>query len=218
MSIPDPYGRAQFHGRLLDNATIAALRHVETKLGYELTITQGIGGASASAGTHTVGRAVDLADWDHARKVRVLRDFGFAAWYRPTLPGVWGPHIHAVLIFDGRSNRKGIAPAAFDQIGKYDRGEDGLANPPTPDPNPYRPEPKRGFSLAEYRASFALPEPKPTNVSRTRDAIVESLHHLGDAIALLHDADGRPLAQSQIDELQTARRQLRAVLEALPPR
>lgn len=218
MSIPHPYGRDIFHGRLLDHATIAALRHCEHELGYELTITQGIGGATASAGSHTEGRAVDLAEWDHARKVRVLRDFGFAAWYRPELPGVWGPHIHAVLIFDGRDNRKGIAPVAFDQIGKYDRGEDGLANPPTPDPDPYRPDPKRGFSMREYERSFALPEPKPTNVSKARDAIVEALHASWQAEALLKDAAGRPLAQSQIDDLQAARKQIKAVLEKLPPR
>lgn len=88
MPAPDSYGRTTFHGEQLDNATLAALKIAESILGYELTIVQGIGGAITSAGTHIKGRAADLAPWDHERKIRVLRDLGFAAWYRPALPGV----------------------------------------------------------------------------------------------------------------------------------
>lgn len=157
-TIPDPYARSIFHGKPLDNATIARLKQAEKRLGYELTILQGIGGAAASAGTHTEGRAVDLAPWDHQNKVRVLRDLGFAVWFRPTLPGVWNEHIHGVLIFDGRDNQRGIAGSAWRQIQSYDRGRNGLANDAA-DPNPYRPSPARGFSMADYRATFAESEP-----------------------------------------------------------
>jgi hypothetical protein len=33
--------------------------------------------------THVEGRAVDLAPWDWQNKLRVLKDLGFVAWYRP---------------------------------------------------------------------------------------------------------------------------------------
>ena len=74
-------------------------------LGYPLTVVQGSynhGGVSASAGTHDGGGVVDLLAWDWQRKVRVLRKIGFAAWYRPPVSGLWGAHIHAVLIDHGK--------------------------------------------------------------------------------------------------------------------
>lgn len=156
VSVPDPYARSTFHGKPLDNATIAALKIAEERLGYELTILQGIGGAAASAGTHLEGRAVDLAPYDHERKVRVLRDLGFAVWHRPTLPGVWGEHVHGILIFENRTNSRGLADSGFRQIASYDRGRDGLKGDGV-DPNPYRPNPRAVFTRAEYAATFAKP-------------------------------------------------------------
>lgn len=216
--IPDPYARSIFRGKQLDNATITRLRQAEARLGYELTIVQGIGGAEASAGTHTEGRAIDLAAYDHARKVRVLRDLGFAAWFRPALPGVWSEHIHAVLILDGRDNQRGLAPAGWRQIGSYDRGRNGLANDAV-DTNTYRPTPARGFSMADYRATFATPEPKPVrnNVTRARDRLVEAIHAAGQATALLDDVDPKRVrARKQIAAMRDARGQLTAILDALP--
>lgn len=203
MTIPDPYAHSTFNGKPLDNATIARLKQAESQLGYPLTILQGIGGAAASAGTHTEGRAVDLAPWDHEKKVRVLRDLGFAVWYRPTLPGVWNEHVHGVLIFDGRDNQRGLAPAGWRQIGSYDRGRNGLANDAS-DPT-YRPSSPRGFSMDDYRATFAAPTPKPkpptppkpqappaTRVSRARAALSEAAAKAkGDRLAKIRAALGK---------------------------
>ena len=155
MTAPDPYGRSTFHGKPLDNATIAALKVAEAELGYELTILQGIGGADASAGTHAEGRAVDLAPFDRDRKLRVLKDIGFAVWYRPAIVGLWGAHIHGILIFESRTNSKGLADVGFRQIAAFDARRDGLKSN-QPDPS-YRPDPKAVFTRVEYAATFASP-------------------------------------------------------------
>lgn len=122
---PRPYDLTTHDGRRVDWLTHAALSTAEQRLGYDLTITQGsynAGAVSASAGTHDGGGVVDLAPYDHVRKVRELRRVGFAAWYRPAIPGLWPAHIHAVLI----GNRK-LAPSARAQVSAYLAGRDGLA-------------------------------------------------------------------------------------------
>lgn len=224
MTIPDPYSRDVFHGKLLDHATIVALQIAEVRLGYELTILQGVGGAAASAGTHLGrngegGRAADLAAWDHARKVKVLRDLGFAAAYREDLPGVWGEHVHAGLFYGvERYNPRGAAPALVEQLHDFDRGLNMLANN-APDPNPYRPSPRRQLTPDEYRATFEKPPPRLTRtaVTRARDRIVEAMHAAGQAAALLDDLDpARVKARREIDDLRATRRDLRAVLERMP--
>src|SRR5438128_2912156 len=122
-----PYELTEFgegNPKTVDNLTAAALREAERLLGYPLTVVQGSynkGGVSASAGTHDGGGVVDVLEWDHERKVRALRSVGFAAWWRPTLPGKWKGHIHAVLI----GNEK-LAPAAQRQVTAYRNGRDGL--------------------------------------------------------------------------------------------
>ena len=108
----------------VDWKTRAALEAAEHLLDYPLTIVQGSynsGGVSASAGTHDGGGVVDLLSWDWQRKVRALRTVGFAAWYRPPVRGLWGPHIHAVLIDHGK-----LAPVAARQVIAYRGGRDGL--------------------------------------------------------------------------------------------
>lgn len=217
MSAPDPYARSTFHGKTLDNATIAALKVAEQRLGYELTIVQGIGGAAASAGTHTEGRAADLAAWDYERKVRVLRDVGFAAWYRPTLSGVWGAHIHCVLIFEGKDNARGIAGSALRQIGSYLSGRNGLANNAVD--NSYRPSPPVVFTRDKYADTFAPAKPKPVrnNVTRARNRIVEAMTALDQAAAFLDDTpETRTVAQATADELTSVHEQLAANLDRLP--
>ena len=126
--MPKPYDRTIYDGRVVDELTKAALTLAAKRLGYDdgLTITQGsynAGGVSASAGTHDGGGVVDLSDFEHERKVRVLRSVGFAAWYRPGPPAYsWPAHIHAVLI----GNRK-LSPSAKAQVAEYIAGYDGLA-------------------------------------------------------------------------------------------
>ena len=62
-----------------------------------------------------------------------MRDAGFAAWLRPTLPGVWGEHLHAIPMDD-----KQASWAAKSQIVSYLSGRDGLRSN-AKDPNQYRP-------------------------------------------------------------------------------
>lgn len=213
----DPYARTTFRGKPLDNATAYALIDAERILGYPLTVLQGIGGAPASGGTHLGkngegGRAVDLTDNDSQRKVRVLRDLGFAAWYRPERPGVWGPHIHGVNIFESRANQRGIAPLAFDQIRKYDAGQDGLAGS-SRDPNPYRPSPPEAYTLNEFREDTA---PPMNEVEKARDSIARARNHLGNAIAWCKDAEGREVVLNTVPELKDQRAELGELLEQMP--
>lgn len=136
---PDPFTRVTYHGKLMDNKTRVGLQVVERDLGYPLTIVQGCYSyaVGASAGTHGGGGVVDLAPYDHERKVRKLKARGWAAWYRPTIPGLWNGHVHAVMIDHGR-----LSGEARDQVAEY------LGTPPGDglkgdgvDPSPWRPDP-----------------------------------------------------------------------------
>lgn len=120
------YQRVYYHGRLMDRYTMEAVKAAEKRLGYELTIIQGsynAGRVTASAGTHDGGGVIDLAPYDHDRKVRVLRQIGFAAWYRPAIRGLWSSHIHAVLIGNDK-----LSSSARNQVTAYRNGRNGLAN------------------------------------------------------------------------------------------
>lgn len=132
----NPYDRTTYHGKTVDQMTKQALQAVEKKLGYTLTILQGSyhKGVGASAGTHDGGGVVDLAPYDHVRKVRAARQVGFAAWYRPAIPGVWPNHIHMVLIGNAR-----LAPIAASQVIDYRNHRSGLkghVHDPTWHPSP----------------------------------------------------------------------------------
>lgn len=131
--MPDPYGRTTRDGKVVDNITNAALKAAEKRLGYKLSVVQGsynAGKVAASAGTHDLGGVVDLMPWDWENKVRALRAVGFAAWYRPTIPGLWSAHVHAVLI-----NHSMLAPSAARQVEAYLDRRDGLkGNSPDTDP------------------------------------------------------------------------------------
>ncbi len=47
---------------------------------------------------------------------------GFAAWFRPTIPGLWDKHIHAIAV-----NDTDLSSGAAAQVSEYYRGFDGLA-------------------------------------------------------------------------------------------
>lgn len=158
--MPLPYDITTHDGKRVDWLTKAALLAAEKRLGYKLTVAQGsynAGRVAASAGTHDGGGVIDLVAFDHERKVRVLRSIGFAAWYRPELPGVWGPHIHAVLIGNAR-----LSDSARRQVAAYRDGRDGLANN-NPDPT-WRPNPIPVFKW-----------PEPTKVQQARALLREAL-------------------------------------------
>ena len=169
--IPDPYQRTVYHGRTVDQRTKAALQVAEARLGYDLTIVQGsyTTAVGQSAGTHAGGGVVDLAPYQHARKVKVLRDLGWAAWYRPKLPGVWGAHIHAVLI-----GHRTMSQSAAAQVVAYQHGLDGLAAGNT-DPNPYRPNPPVVF---DYRAAM-----RDTRIRARIRTLRSRIHALRDRIS-----------------------------------
>jgi hypothetical protein len=201
----------------MDNASVAACMKVEHVLGYELTILQGIGSAPASAGTHK-GRAVDLAWWDQAHKLIAMRDVGFCYWPREELVGTWPAHGHGVLVFESRSNRVGISDEAFRQIGKYDRGEDGLAGS-NDDPNNYRPSPKALLTRAEYEfiITGGLEAPRPTKITKMRDGMVEAIQDMSEAIAI-GKAVKNDRAEEAVLDLKASRRILLARLKEMPKR
>lgn len=110
-----------------DARTAEMLAEAE-RLGGNLPVTQGSynTSVSASAGTHNGGGALDfsvrgLTRAQINRRVKALREVGFAAWFRPARPGVWGPHIHAIAI-----GTKDLAPLAKTQVKAYRSGRDGL--------------------------------------------------------------------------------------------
>ncbi len=171
----------------MDWKTRAALEVAQRRLGYPLTIVQGCynqGAVSASAGTHDGGGVVDLIAYDRERKVRVLREIGFAAWYRPTIKGLWGEHIHAVLIDHGR-----LASSAARQVDSYRRGRDGLKGDRS-DPT-WRPKPISVFVYPPPAAPSGTPSGPPPDVvqptsvpfppRRTLDG-VDTSHYQGGRI------------------------------------
>lgn len=120
-----PYDKVTHGGKTVDRITKHALLEAEQMLGYELTIVQGSynTGVSQSAGTHDGGGAIDLAGYDAHRKMRVLRQLGFAAWVRTPAQGPWNTHVHAVMI----GNKK-LSSGARSQVVAYLNGRNGLAN------------------------------------------------------------------------------------------
>jgi hypothetical protein len=96
-----------------------------------ITPTQGgynRGGVPASAGTHDAGAAVDLSvsGWSTAQidaVVRLMRECGWAAWYRPYIRNLWPSHIHAIRVGDPSASRGAKA-----QVADYEAGRNGLAN------------------------------------------------------------------------------------------
>jgi len=146
MALPRRYQIIEYGGKRFDRWTVRALKWVEKQLGFTLSFSQGSynRGVSASAGTHDGGGAVDIrvtgwSDSQIRRVVNMLKDAGFAAWYRKSLPGVWGPHIHAILIGNDMA-----APGAKAQVVSYDAHRDGLRGNAWD--ATYRPDPRVKFS------------------------------------------------------------------------
>ncbi len=125
-------------------------------------------GVSASAGTHDGGGALDLSTYgwgdlkDKKWIVKQGRLCGFAAWLRPTRPGLWNEHVHGIAIGDGEAD-----PSAKAQVAEYYRGGDGLVGSASdPDPRvkpipvwPNRPL-KKVSGLVAYR-QFKAKKPAP---------------------------------------------------------
>ena len=132
MSYPPPYERVSWRGKTVDARSKYLLELVEKKLGFGLYCYQGSynPGVSQSGNTHDGGGAVDLSirplngSINRAEDiVRVLRQHGWAAWWRHPWQGDWSDHIHAVEIGNER-----LSSTARNQIYAYQRGENGLAS------------------------------------------------------------------------------------------
>lgn len=210
----DAFQKVVFRGRTVDKKTRAFLLQMEARLGYQLTIVQGSynHGVSASAGTHDRGGVVDLAPYDFHRKVKVAADLGAFVWHRPYLAGVWGEHIHL-----GIRDHGNLAPAAQRQQADWDARppRNGLASHAVMGKNEYHPGKKITF---KYPAKPVDPV-TPTRVTKARDALVESIHQLGNAAALLDAVDpSRVGARGQLDEIKADRKDLEEILANLPKR
>jgi hypothetical protein len=122
-------------------------------------------GVGASAGTHDGGGALDLSVSgvrDVKWAVKQGRLAGFAAWYRPTYPGLWSAHIHAIAIGDAD-----LSSGARAQVAEYYAGQDGLAGygkDPDPRVHPIRVWPKvrlKRVSLLVAWSQFRAKKPAP---------------------------------------------------------
>lgn len=185
----DRYDKTTHGGKTVDKWTKAALQAAEAKLGYDLTVVQGSynKGVGASAGTHDGGGVVDLLAWDHVRKVRALREVGFAAWYRPTIKGLWNEHIHAVLI----GNEK-AADSAKRQVVAYRAHRDGLAGnkaDPTWHPNP--------IPTFAYPPKVA-PKPPAAKPPTPKASRFQQMYDTADSIARDKDYSARKRAAAVI--------------------
>lgn len=126
-----PGSRVSFRGHTVNTRTRSMLQEAESRLARTFTLTQGSynpGGVGGSAGTHDGGGAADISvsgmtTTVRTTVVRVLREVGFAAWYRSPSEGDWGPHIHVIALADTDQ-----ASAARNQAGDYYLGLNGLAN------------------------------------------------------------------------------------------
>ena len=185
------YDRVLHDGKTVDRLTHEALLEAERRLGYPLTIVQGSyhTGVGASAGTHDGGGVIDLAPWDWQRKVKVLREVGFAAWHRTPIPGVWGEHIHAILIGNAK-----LSSGAQTQVREYYAGQNGLANNGPDD--------------------FARPHPIPVfHWLPTRDTRGQ---HFDAALRHLAAATGGPFRTARVEEAVKALRLMKPTKTTTP--
>jgi hypothetical protein len=116
--------RTSFRGATVNKRTAKMLAQAEKICGCKFSITQGSwSNASASAGTHSGGGAVDIAGPSN-KKVGALRAAGFAAWNRGAKWGSasFSPHIHAIAMGD-----RTASAGAKQQMKDYTAGKNGLA-------------------------------------------------------------------------------------------
>lgn len=213
----DAFEKVVFHGKTVDKKTRAFLLEMEARLGYELTIVQGSynpGGVGASGGTHDKGGVVDLAAYDWRRKVKVGADLGAFVWHRPYIQGLWGEHIHL-----GIRNHGNLSDAAKRQQVDWDARppRNGLASHSVMNRDvDYHPMKEITF---QYPVKEEPVGPKPTNVSKARDELVQAIHSIGEAAALLAETDEeRVRAHEALDALKTKHRELRLILRNMPKR
>ncbi len=158
MAKTDPYARCTWRNKSFDNRTVSALQWAEKRylrraplLRKHWVIAQGSYNdtVGVSGGTHDGGGAVDISVsnmTERQRKATVhwLKRAGFSVWFRPALPGKWGPHIHAILL-----GHRTASPEAKWQMQSYLDHRNGLANNAY-DPT-WRPRPQVRWSHKQGR-------------------------------------------------------------------
>lgn len=168
--------RTTVDGKTVNKRTAAMLRLWQFNSLTDFYVLQGSYNSSvgASAGTHDGGGAVDLSVHGlgslsskkyHVKQGRLA---GFAAWYRPTISGLWSEHIHAIAIGDDE-----MSSGARTQVIEYYNGDDGLAGSgndqdPRVYPIPVYPHvPLKKISLLVAYRQFKAKKPAPrTTVKR----------------------------------------------------
>lgn len=198
-------------GKPVDLVLKAFLVEAGKMTGYPWSVTQGYnpGNDTTSFLTHSYGVA-DLPAHKAAEKLEVIGHLGGFGWLRTEADGDWVDHIHF-----GVRNHPGLHPNAKAQQVDFD------ADPPRSglkghavdrDVLVYRPKPFVEFDYAE-----AI-EPDPTPVQIARGELVHAIHDAKSAILALRDADGRPVAQAQRDEIRRGMQEFERVLERMPQR
>ena len=148
MALPLAWSLTSFNGGRFTRRTAAMLKWVQKRAGVgTLMIAQGGwngGGVAASGGTHDKDgvdlRIRHLSNEGKRRLLKTMQDAGFAAWIRPTVPGLWGEHLHAVPIQPSKaSTYRYLSGAAASQVLAYLAGRDGLRGNRL-DSNKYRPK------------------------------------------------------------------------------
>lgn len=211
----DPCEEVVYNGRLMDYMTMAFIMAMEEKLGYNLTILKAKERTAdrTSSATHVGGGVFDVAEYDIRNKIKVAAELGGFAYRRAYIAGLWPQHGHI-----GIRNHPCLSDEAKAQQRDWD------ARPPR--------DGLKGHALLNLsyqfhplkQITFVYPPkgadvPKPTHVSRARDALVESIQSVSTAIAELDDANPeRVVAKQQLEELLKERKRLRKILETLPKR
>jgi len=105
------------------------IRWAKVVHGVDVVVIQAAGGATASAGTHTDGCAIDIRSWNiPADKIAAIllgaREAGGWAWLRTKAQG-FDPHIHIALDCDrytASSYQVAAAKAGYNGLGSGGRG------------------------------------------------------------------------------------------------
>lgn len=199
----DAYEKVTVQGVTLDKLTYAAFQvaQAHSKKDNDWTIFQGSyhPGVGPSGGTHDGGGAIDISPFNWKKRVRALRLAGFAAWHRPAIPGLWGEHIHCVLI-----GNKMASQAAKDQIPDYVNYKDGLAGH-GPD-RTWHPFPSGGQPPAFQYDLWKTEEKRVEVLRNTLDRLLDQTHQ---AIANAQNDLQRKVLSDQYRHLKNMHSEMR---------
>lgn len=196
---------------VLDDRTLAKLRHAEAALGHAFTITQGSfrggDGAQASAGTHDGAGVIDLRTWDlppsvsPQEAVLALRQAGLIAWYRTTAQG-FEPHIHAI---DHGST--GLAASAAQQVEAWRAGRNGLASNGPDDgpriPIPTDPPEDDMANYADQLSEILKQSKRNGRLTFNRDQrILKALSGVAAALEAVSSTQGSAATRKQVAQVR----------------